>query len=139
MQRRDDDIGRKYDHGESEPDTAGQEVKRDKRADDRNDDGDASVEHQPVAVDAHAPGDQGRHTEQSGKVEDVRSDNDADTRLFVPRNHRSDGGGDLRRVGPERRHHPQQRFREAEPLADPIESPREHDARRHGEHECGRE
>ena len=91
MQRRDDDIGRKHDHCESEPDAAGQEVKRDKRPDDRNDDGDASVEHQPMAVDAHTPGDQGRDTEQSGKVEDIRSDNDADTCGFVPGNYCRDG------------------------------------------------
>ena len=91
-----------------------------------------------MTVDPHAPGDQGRHAEQSRKVEDIRPHNNADACVLVSRNDRRNGRRDLRCVGPERRHHPEQRFREAKPLANPIELPGQHDTRSHGEYECGR-
>src|ERR671934_2474106 len=63
-------------------------------------------------------------------VEHVRADDDADTRIVVPGHDRRDCGRDLRSVGAERRHDPEQRLGEAEPLADPVELPRQHQARR---------
>ena len=90
-----------------------------------------------MTVDAHSSGDQSRHAQQSGKVEDVRPQHHADTGVLVSRNDRRHRRGDLRCVGAERSHHAEQRFGEAEPLADPIEVPSEHDTGSHGEQKRG--
>jgi hypothetical protein len=51
----------------------------------------------------------------------------------------ADGRRDLGRIRPERRHDPEQRLGEAEPLADPVELAREHHARRDRQCERSRE
>ncbi len=135
VERREPDIGREYDEGKGEPDTSGEHVHRDERADDRHDDGHSSVEQQPVTMDAHRPGDQRRHAKQGGKVEDVRAHDDADAGVLVSCDNRRDRRGDFRRVSAERGHHPEQRLRETEPLADAIELLGEHDTRRDGHDE----
>ena len=90
-------------------------------------------------MDAHRPGDQRRHSQQSREVEDVRPDHDADAGVLMSSDNRRDRRGDLRCVGAERRHHPEQRLRETEPLADAIELPGEDDARRDRDDEPARE
>src|SRR5437588_491824 len=73
-------------------------------------------------------GDQGGQAEQGGDVEDVGADHDADARALVAGDDRCHGRRDFRRVGAERRHHSEQRFGEAEALADAVELTREHEA-----------
>ena len=57
----------------------------------------------------------------------------------MPGDDRRDGRGDLRRVGPDRGDDAEQRFREAESLADPVDLACEHDARCDGDQERTRE
>src|SRR2546423_1419894 len=81
-------------------------------------------------------GDQCRHPEQPREVEDVRADDDSDACVLVAGHDRRDGGGDLRGIGAERGHDPEQRLGEAQPLTDPVELSREHDTRGDRQGEC---
>src|SRR5689334_18494558 len=83
-------------------------------------------------MDPYGTGDQRGDSEQRRQVEDIRADDDPHAGVLVARDDRRHGRRNLRCVGTERSDDPEQRFGEAETLADAIELAGEHHARRDG-------
>ena len=129
MQRRHRHVRSERDHRQREAGGSRKHAHGDETTDDRDEHGHAARQHEPVGVNAHRPGQQRREPEQAGDVEDVRPDDDTHAGVLVAGDDRDDRRRDLRRICAERGEDPQQRLREPEPLADPVELAREHDAR----------
>ena len=127
-QRRDGDVRRQHEQREDERGPRWQRAQDEECSEERREEGDRPAQDETVHADPHASGDQGGQAEQGGDVEDVGADHDADARALVAGDDRCHGRRDFRRVGAERRHHSEQRFGEAEALADAVEFAREHEA-----------
>ena len=84
-------------------------------------DGNRPAEDDHLAVQADAAGDDGAQAEQGRQVEHIGSDDDSGAQSLLMTGDRGDGRRDLRCVSRQRGHYAEQRLRQAEPLADPLQ------------------
>ena len=91
------------------------------QADRRHPQGDDPAEDDDPAVQRDAARHHPAETEQGRQVEHVGADDDARADLLLMLGQRRDRRGDLRGVRGQRGHHAQQRLRQPEPLADPLQ------------------
>ena len=101
-------------------------------------DGAGELDHAPVERDL--AGNERRETKESREVEHVGADHDSRADALIVADERRNRGGDLGRVGRQRREHTEQRLGETESRSHPLEPADEHptraDADRGGEYEA---
>ena len=110
-------------------------MQHEERTEQGDGDRDRARQRKSVPVNPDPSGDERGQSEQRRDIEDVRADDNPHTGVTVTRDDRGDRARDFGSVRPQRGDHAEQRFREAEPLADAVECAREDEAR----HDRGRE
>jgi hypothetical protein len=107
----------------------GQHSGDDGHAHDRYPQGDHAAQRHHLAVQGEPAGDDRAQPQQRRQVEDVRAQHDPRADVLLVTGDRGDRGRDLRGVRGQRRHDPQQRLRQTQPLPEPFDARHQKPAR----------
>jgi hypothetical protein len=119
------EVGNEHDGEKCGRGGCGQHPRHQQDCDERRGEADAPLQYERLPPQADAAGEQRAQPDHRREVERVRSDDDPEPDPLGAAGDRNDGRAQLRCVGGERRQQPEQRLREAEPVADPVEPARE--------------